>query len=437
MKRIISLLLAMTFLVALAATPTLAQEIKVNGAVPKEVEQLSEELAASPAPEEADPAETGAVEAGTADPIEKAEAIVQNADKDTPFLRFGEIRKRLLSHNPTVQQLSAQEDELNDMDTSFMSAGITQLKTLQSGMAELLTQVEGVNTAPPQGMELIYGSLYALLQANTVMLKSQIDSMESQIDSLETSQMTGANSINDGINQVVKGVETLYIGIITIEAGLKDMQRGIDTLDRAVAILEKQHELGMASAYDVESIKHQRSSVLHQKESLEFQLMTSKMTLENMCGYEIKGTIQLESLTMPTAEELAAVDYDKTVQTARSRNVKVMNAHDEWWNDTTGSDAKALAVDAAEADFDVAYKIVCLSVGDKMRLEEAARETVTFQEKTFEIEAKKYELGMISHEEYMTAKNNLEQARSDLFTAQLNLFTAYRNYIWGKQYGIV
>ena len=31
----------------------------------------------------------------------------------------------------------------------------------------------------------------------------------------------------------------------------------------------------------------------------------------------------------------------------------------------------------------------------------------------------------------------LEQAKSDLFTARLNLFTAYRNYVWGKDYGIV
>ena len=430
-KRIVSMALAIALLAALAATPTLAQE-ENNGAHPQSIENLSAALLEKRGEEQ---------EAGQADEaapfadevMQVSDSVVQYAGEEAPLLKFTDIRRRLTSYNLTVKQLSAQEDDLGKLDPDAMRAGLTELKMLQGSVTGLLNQLgqaEAAGAPVSPEMKLIYGSLAALLT-------SQVTSMESQIASLESSKETGANSINDGINQVVKGVETLYIGIITMEAALKDIQRGIDTLDRAVAILEKQHELGMASAYDVASLKMQRNGVMSQKESLEFQLKTSRITLENMCGYEMKGIIRLESLTMPTAEELATVDYEKTVNAARDRNVKVQNAFYEWWNDKGASETKELAMDAAESDFNVAYKIICMTVGDKMRLEAAAQETVEFQEKTFEIESKKYELGMISYEEYMTAKNNLEQAKSDLFTARLNLFTAYRNYVWGKDYGIV
>lgn len=431
MKRITSLLLAVTMMAALAVTPTLAKEVNVGKQIPKAVKQLAEELAyeskVAIASRDGDAAVTVGGSSGSAQP----------AGEKGPVLQFGEIRKRLLSYNTTARMLSAQEDELADLDPAAMRAGVTQMKTLQSTLNGLLQQVQAAGAMAPMEMQLIYGSLTALLQSNVATLNTQIPSMESQISSMEISKETGANSINDGINQLVKGVETLYIGIITMESALDDIQRGIDTLDRAVAILEKQQELGMASSYDVESIRHKRSGVVSQLESLRFQLKTSKITLESMCGYELKGTIQLAPLTMPTAEELAAVSYEKTVTTAMDRNVAVMNAYYEWWNDTTGSDSKRLSMEAAEDEFDYAYMIVCMTVGEKERLVAAAKDTVEFQQRTFEIEAKKYELGMISYEEYMTAKNNLEQARSDLDSARLELFTAYRNYIWGKDYGIV
>jgi len=259
--------------------------------------------------------------------------------------------------------------------------------------------------------------------------------LSSQMSSSELSMKQGELTINNAIDQIVKGAEALYVGIVTMESAVADIERGMATLDRAVDLFEKQYELGMASAYDVESMKYQRSSVASQMESLNFQILTSKIMLEGLCGLEITGEIRLGELTMPTREELDGVDYKKTIDRAQQKNVDVLNAELAYQYSPTQTNA--WSHDAAVTSFAYNYRIVCLTVGEKERLLNAAKETVSFQERTFAIEAKKYEMGMISYEEYMTAKSNLEQAESDCYRAQLELFTAYRNYVWARDHGIV
>ena len=92
---------------------------------------------------------------------------------------------------------------------------------------------------------------------------------------------------------------------------------------------------------------------------------------------------------------------------------------------------------AAEDSFTYNFKVICLTVGEKWRLTEAAQETLAFQRRTFEITAKKYDLGMVSEEEYLSGKNDVLQAESDLYNTQIELFSAYNNYTWARDYGIV
>ena len=191
----------------------------------------------------------------------------------------------------------------------------------------------------------------------------------------------------------------------------------------------------MASAYDVESVRHQRAQVASQLETLKYQATTNKLLLEGMCDMELSGTVKLGDLPMPTQAELDSVSYDKMLSTASAKNVDVANAEIAFGEDSGPVNKQARI--AAQNTFASSFKGVCVAVPENIRLVSAAQETVDFQQRTFDIAAKKYELGMLSHEEYLSAQSDLDSAQDDLKTAQRNLFSAYRAYVNATQYGLV
>lgn len=376
---------------------------------------------ASAGPEDA--AKSSDVDVLTADSVHNAAMTAANT-ADT--LHFENLRKALEKYNYTVLSLQGQIKDLSSA-TVDMKDLKTALNDLRVGVGQAL---QVINEDDPTQMPM-----YVALKSAELLLTIQSENIRTSQDSVNDSTESAKNSLNDGINQLVKGAETLYVALVAMEDGLDAMNRGLETLDRAVAITEKRQELGMASAYDVESIRHQRSQLQSQMESLKFQISSNKVTLEGMCNMELNGSVKLGALPMPTQTELDAVSYDKMLNTAMGRNVDVANAEISYNTKSSGANKNALS--GAKETFAAKFKVVCMTVPEDSRLVTAAQETVDFQQRTFDIAAKKYELGMLSHEEYLSAKSDLDSARDDLKTAQRNLFSAYRAYVNATQYGLV
>lgn len=448
MRRITALVLTVVLLVLLAATPTLAEggaggpTTLPEAAAERLAEEGSFQADAAPPPEgETDPApavpEDPAVreQLGIAEePVELTGWEKELADfraEQGAVLPFGTLREQLEKNNNSVKNLKEQIADLSDISVGSLNNAVSELRKLDSALSSALN---GIQMMPPD-MEPITGVLTLLLQVNSANIGSQISTLDGQIDSLKISKKTGENSLKNGIDQIVKGTETLYIAIATMEANLGSIERGLQTLDRAIAIYEKQYELGMASLYDLESMRHQQSSAVSSLRGLLFQIKSSKITLEGMCGLPLTGTTKLEYLVIPDEEDVSGVDFDGEVRRSMGKNVDVMNARVQ--QDYDHSDANEYAVKAAEDSFTYNFKVICLTVGEKWRLTEAARETLAFQRRTFEITGRKYELGMVSEEEYLAGKNDVLQAESDLYNAQIELFGAYNSYTWARDYGIV
>ena len=450
MKRITALVLTVILLVLLAATPTLAEGGTGEPATPPQaaaeglrqeegestptdaaVPESGEETPVSPIPEvPEDPAVRE--ELGIADdPVVLtgwAKELADFRSEQGDVLPFGTLRERLEKSNYNVKNLKEQIADLSDISVGSINSAIGELRKLDSALSGALGGIQGMDPA-------LAGTLGLLLQVNSTNIRSQISTLDGQIDSLKVSKRTGENSLKNGIDQIVKGTETLYIAIAPMEANLGSIERGLQTLDRAIAIYEKQYELGMASLYDLESMRHQRDSAVSSLQGLLFQIRSSKITLEGMCGLPLTGTTRLEYLVIPSEEAVNGVDFDGEVRRAMGKNVDVMNARVQ--EDYDHSDANEYAVKAAEDSFTYNFKVICLTVGEKWRLTKAAQETLAFQRRTFEITAKKYDLGMVSEEEYLAGKNDVLQAESDLYNTQIELFSAYNNYTWARDYGIV
>lgn len=357
------------------------------------------------------------------------------SDNSAGMLHFENLRATLSKYNENVLSLQGQIQDLSDT----MSAS-GDLWDLHVYLSQMKTAVDdAMDALDPDALDSnVYSTLTTSLKAQSLTLETLSSLIKSQRDSLvdaEDSMQSAKNTLNDAINQVVKGTETLYIAILTMQDGMGVMERGLETLDRAVAITEKQQELGMASAYDVESIRHQRNQLQSQLESLKFQIVSSKLTLEGMCGMALNGTVELAPLPELTDAQLDAVNYDKALSIAMGRNVDVMNANIKFNSKSSGVNKHSLA--AAKRSFAASFKAVCLAVPEDRRLVAAAQETLDFQQRTFDIAAKKYELGMLSHEEYLSAQNDLTGAKDDLRAAQRDLFSAYRAYENAVQYGLI
>ena len=455
MKRTLALFLSFV-LTAAAALPVLADDRAVpalsaaadsqQSAASSAVSSAasSEEASAGSAAGSAVPSQTPAEDGQTAsseqggDPLAFLSAqSVQNeelrSDNSAGTLHFENLRATLSKYNENILSL---EGQIRDLGNTSASTGtlwdaVLGIQEMQQRVRHAIEVVSELGDPVAEPLKIALESQYAILQMQAATMEGQRQSIVDSDDSIESAK----NTMNDAINQVVKGAETLYIAILTMQDGLTAMERGLETLDRAVAITEKQQELGMASAYDVEKMHHQRSQLQSQIESMKFQITSSKLTLEGMCGMELNGTVELAPLPELTDAQLDAVNYDKALSIAMGRNVDVMNANIKFNSKSSGVNKHSLA--AAKRSFAASFKAVCLAVPEDRRLVAAAQETVDFQQRTFDIAAKKYELGMLSHEEYLSAQNDLTSAQDDLRAAQRDLFSAYCAYENAVQYGLV
>lgn len=399
---------------------------------PETAGDAAADAAASAGPE--DGAASSGVDSFSASSLQNMQLTPKNTANS---ISFENLRGVLLKYNPTIQSLQAQIMDVNGMtQDSLWSAGGTLREMLANTSAALGTvesALEDEDLDPNLGQ--VYQALRVALNANVLSLQSSIAQNLSQVVNVDNTIASTKNTLNDAIEKVVSGAEQVYVGVIAIEDALPAVQRGLDALDRAVAIAEKQQELGMASAYDVESVRHQRAQVASQLETLKYQATTNKLLLEGMCDMELSGTVKLGDLPMPTQAELDSVSYDKMLSTASAKNVDVANAEIAFGEDSGPVNKQARI--AAQNTFASSFKGVCVAVPENIRLVSAAQETVDFQQRTFDIAAKKYELGMLSHEEYLSAQSDLDSAQDDLKTAQRNLFSAYRAYVNATQYGLV
>lgn len=387
--------------------------------------------------------------------------LTVEAQNSATALHFEDIRTVVLEYNYTVDYLKACISDAGKTDADDLYDAIDELEDYALLLSSFQSDVQGlggmsltgnISVNLPNGgddtdvdalvsdleetLSTVATSLYWALGANIISVESNISSLESSALNLDLTIDTTKNTLNDAINQVVKGAESLYVAIVTMESAMGDIDRGIAAMERAVALFQTQYDRGLISLFELETMEYQLRQLESAKETLAFQVSTTKMTLEGMVGMERTGELTLYPLTMPTEEELADVDYESNLTWAMSQNVDHMNAEAEYFSNMNNATYKrnwVVAIDNFKANF----YVTCITVPEMERLVTVAEDTVAYQNRALEVTAKSYELGMSSQEEYLTALDNVAAAESDLYKAELNLFTEYRDYVWAKTYGIV
>ena len=195
-------------------------------------------------------------------------------------------------------------------------------------------------------------------------------------------------------------------------------------------------------------------------QTLEMNIRTYKMQLENMLGASLTGEIELAELPAVTEQQIAALDTERdfdaahgksyelyaaarTLQDAREtflsagtqyrydeKNSSFQMAQHTW---TAAQDTYNVAV----RGYELKFRTLSEQVRDYYQVLNAAKAALEAQKLEYQSKELQYNQGNISQNTLLTAKDALSEKEEAVRTAANNLFSSYNNYCWAVQTGIL
>ena len=393
-------------------------------------------------------------------------------------LSFENLEQRVRANNLTMLALDENLNAVEAMDLEEMRDGLTQavdmlqtqkdqLQSLVDGTTSVLDKIAGVLDKLCLNSEIVGVAEFFLLaypQSAVLTLETNLETCQDTIDQidngiLEEQMDDAAAQITNAQNQIVMGAQTLYITLLGLEQTQQNLERSLAALDRTAAELDVRYEMGQISALTLAEVKSGRTTLLSGMKTLEMNLTALRRQLEAMVGLEeTPGTIQLAPLKAVTAEELAALDYDRDLEDLKDRSLTLETANDTWheaadsYYELRDSGEAAdyevesarytmraadLSRQAAEQTLELSFASLWDQIADQQQVLAAAKTALAVQQDTYAAAQLKYEQGVLSHNKLLDASDTLESARDTVETEQLDLFTYLNTYRWAVAHGIL
>ncbi|MBQ9492777.1 MAG: TolC family protein [Oscillibacter sp.] len=296
-------------------------------------------------------------------------------------------------------------------------------------------------------------------------LRTQYDSLYDTFEKLRdgTTRRDSRDAIeqlNNAMDQVVMGAETLYIALIAMRDQHTALNRQLDSLNRSVEELELRYRLGQVSALTLNQAKSGRTALLSGIRTLEMNIRTYKMQLENMLGASLTGEIRLGELPAVTEQQIAALDVTRDFAAAHEKSYELYSAArtlqdaretflssgDKYhYNDNNASYTMAKHTWTAAQDtynvtvrgYELKFRTLSEQVHDYYQVWNASKEALEAQKLEYQAKELQYKQGNISQNTLLSAKDALNEKEEAVRTAANNLFSSYNNYCWAVQTGIL
>ncbi len=373
------------------------------------------------------------------------------------LIREGSLSVLVLEE--TIKSIDA--IDYNQMKNDVLKAMIevNNAKSSINSVSTYLSSLQDNNAANAADYALYSMSSSTIISS----LDSSYDSLKETYDSIKDGSIEDDNDdvirqLEDAITQIVIAGETLYLSILTMEDSMEDAYRGISQLDMNIQEVKLRQQLGQVTEQDVMQLENTRRSTEDQIEILDMTIKTYKAQLQALIGEEPTGEIELEEPPEVTDADIAGIDYDDDLASAkaaswtmREAKISTNNAGDDWddvqddyedweyeyevgehiWN------SAHLSYDATEQSFELSFKNLYDTLIQKQLVIASYEKTVEYYEKQLEITELKLDLGMVGYMDYIDALNDKTSAESDLNSAKRELLIAYNNYENAAMYGIV
>ena len=258
----------------------------------------------------------------------------------------------------------------------------------------------------------------------------------------------------------IKDGELLYATIAGLETQEASLQRQLTALNRTVEELELRYQMGQVSALQLTQTKAGRTQLASGLETLRMNIRNTKAQLEMMIGAEQTGQIVLGQIPEVTEKQLAAMDLEKDLLTAKDRsyelyaaakkleepqetykdlgkqydynekNMQFRQAKHNWqaaqytYNDTVQS-------------YELKFRNLYAQVQDYKQILDAAKVSLECEKASYAAMELRHEQGTVSTNALLDAKDSLNDAEEKVQTASNDLFSSYNTYCWAVEHGVL
>ena len=259
------------------------------------------------------------------------------------------------------------------------------------------------------------------------------ESLNRTINQLEKryNNMTGTSAaINTAIDMMTMSAQASMISYLKMENNAM-----IRAKEAEAAAVKYQNTLtrqaaGMALESESMEIHAQQLNAEAQAASCRQQADTLRRSLLQMLGLPDDGSVTFGTIPVPSAEELASLNYEADLEAAINNDSAVKNVRHRRSDSSTAMSLKASAeeeaVGNASADFLEAYTLVQTEIAEY----DAAQKAFAASQNEWQGAQRKQSAGMLTKADALTAEAAWIRAQGELQSAAMELRTAYDQYRW-------
>nr|WP_325195903.1 TolC family protein [uncultured Oscillibacter sp.] len=433
-KRIIATLLALS----LCCSSVFAAE---NTETAADTEADAPQTAAEASVEE----EEQSGEAVPAEETEEETAAEEPAPQPDPegTLSYANLERRMRENNATMKAL----------EETIASVEVLDYDKMKENLRDSLNSIG-------KGMWFM-----SAMGVDNTSLSSSYSSLKDTFDDLKEGKLQEDNEgiirqLKNAQDQMVMAAESLYVSLLEMGNSRTNLQRSLDALDRTVAEMELRYQRGQISALQLQEVRDGRTQLKSGLDTLSTNIVVYTAQLENLVGLSPSGKLKLTEVPEITAEQVAAMSYEKDLEAAREKSYTLYDAaqtledakedlHDagkqygfnekryEYVSAQHTYQAAQYTYQATVDSFELGFHSAYTVVADYQQVLKAAESALALQKNTYASVETKYRQGNISKNTLLDAQDDLAEAEAAVVTAKHNLFTAYRTYWWAVEHGVL
>ena len=379
---------------------------------------------------------------------QEREELVQEvtiAPETLDSVSFAQVETLIRENNLNVRVLDEQIAILEELDYEDMEQ---KYRDSLNGMAMM------------QDLYRMQSNSYAVQS-----LQSSYNSLEQSFQDLLNGKTQRNNAdvvfqLQNAQDQIVMGGQALYIVLLSLDTQKTSLERQLAALNRTVEEMELRYQLGQISALTLQQTKAGRSSLISGLETLKMNIRTSVMQLENLLGASPSGEARLGALPSVTEREIAAMDVERDLASAREKSYELYaaartledaedtfedTAKAERYRETSDAYKSALhtwtaaqdTYNAAIRNYELRFRTLYEQVKDFYQVWEASITALEFQQDSYAAQELRHKQGNLSENALLSARDELEAAEETAVSSANSLFSAYNNYCWAVQRGIL
>ena len=271
---------------------------------------------------------------------------------------------------------------------------------------------------------------------------SQITAYLSSIISAENLQDQGDTNTNDAYTEqltdtkeeatLVKQAQEAMISYWTQKISIQTYQSALEQAQANLGSVSTKIAAGTATAASLSAAQQQVTSAQAQLESAQTKLESAKESLCLMLGWSYGADVNITELPEITAEQIAAIDLNADLETAKTNNYALAITNRQLSNAKNASTAASLKLTKEETERTIGNSVSSLYQSLTLAWSDYGQAVTALglQQQTADTAARKLAAGMLTQTAYNTIAAGLTSAQINVQAKKYAVLKAYNSYIW-------